>query len=67
MKTLAGIKVVKENGIFKVPADLITGFVLVPVPDGRLNLFFWEKNRMKRFLRGHGFEPAIISTVDIAG
>lgn len=63
MKTLAGITVTRENGIFRVPADFVEGFVLVPRPDGKLNLFFWEKNRMRRFLRNHGFTPAVISTV----
>jgi len=63
MKTLAGIAVVQENGIFRVPADLAEGFALVPTPDGKLNLFFWERNRMRRFLRHHGFTPAVASTV----
>ena len=62
MKTLAGITVVQENGVFRVPADFANGFVLVPVPDGKLNLFFWEKSRMRRFLKNHGFSPAVIST-----
>lgn len=59
MRALAGIEVVHENGIFRVSADFASGFVLVPAPDGKMNLFFWEKNRMKRFLRHHGFAPAI--------
>ena len=62
MKTLSGIEVIQENGVFRVPADFASGFVLVPVPDGKLNLFFWEKNRMRRFLRHHGFAPAISPT-----
>lgn len=62
MKTLADITVTQEKGIFRVSADFAEGFVLVPRPDGKLNLFFWEKNRMRRFLRNHGFTPALIST-----
>ncbi len=61
MKTLAGIAVMKENGVFRVPADFAQGFILVPVPEGKLNLFFWEKNRMRRFLKHHGFVPAVAS------
>jgi len=61
MKTLAGIAVMKENGVFRVPADFAQGFMLVPVPEGKLNLFFWEKNRMRRFLKHHGFVPAVAS------
>ncbi|MBI4690824.1 MAG: hypothetical protein HY754_11270 [Nitrospirae bacterium] len=62
MKTLAGIAVVQENGVFRVPADFAGGFILVPRPEGRLNLFFWERNRMRRFLRNYGFTPLASST-----
>lgn len=58
MKTLAGITVTQENGIFRVPAELTSGFILIPEPDGKLNLFFWEKRRMRRFLKVYGFTPS---------
>ena len=31
MKTLSGIEVIQENGVFRVTADFASGFVLVPV------------------------------------
>ena len=56
---LSGIMVKEENGVFRVPADFKEGFVLVPEPKGRLNLTFWDKKRMQRFLRTYGFKPFI--------
>ena len=40
---------------FRVPpTSLHQVLSLFLVPDGKLNLFFWE-NRMRRFFRHHGF------------
>lgn len=60
MKALLDIRVKKENGFFKVPADFHQGFTLVPEPQGRLNLVFCNRQRMKRYLRQYGFAPAMI-------
>lgn len=59
MKSLNGIRVKKENGFFKVPADFQSGFNLVPEPNGRMNLVFCNINRMKRYLRNYGYMPSL--------
>jgi hypothetical protein len=57
--TLSGIEVKKENGVFKVPADFMEGFELVPRPEGKLSLVFWDRSRMRRYLRNYGFTPYV--------
>lgn len=56
---LMDIEVRNEDGVFKVPADFKEGFKLVPRPSGRLSLVFWDRGRMRRFLRSHGFCPSV--------
>lgn len=64
-KTFASIEVRRENGVFKVPADFAKGFNLVPMPGGKMSLSFWEKKRMKMFLKRHGFAPEIASMLPV--
>ncbi|MBI4812728.1 hypothetical protein HY798_04850 [Candidatus Falkowbacteria bacterium] len=49
------IDVRHENGIFKVPAVLGEKFVFTPDPKGEFELVFYEKRRMRAFLKEHGF------------
>jgi len=57
MKVMTGIRFREENGFYKVPADLGSGFVLVPEPNGKLNLVFVSRQRMRRYLRQFGYIP----------
>lgn len=59
MKALLDIRVTKENGFFKVPADFEKGFQLVPEPEGKLNLVFCDRQRMRRYLKQYGFVPSV--------
>lgn len=59
MRALLDIRIKKENGFFKVPADFEVGFQLVPSPNGNLNLIFCDRNRMRRYLRHYGFVPSV--------
>lgn len=54
------IKVTKSAGIYRVPAELEEGFHLVPCPTGRINLAFWDKARLKLFLKNFDYYPVII-------
>ncbi|MBI4822802.1 MAG: hypothetical protein HY805_01015 [Nitrospirae bacterium] len=60
MRALLDIRVRKEHGFFKVPADFESGFQLVPSPDGNLSLVFCDRNRMRRYLRHYGFVPSVL-------
>ncbi len=54
------IKVTEEGGIFIVPAELEEGFVLVPAPDGKMSLVFWDERCLNLFLENYGLMPIII-------
>lgn len=54
------IRVIENEGIYRVSADFKNGFQLVPVPEGYLKLAFWNEDRMKVFLRNHGYYPVIL-------
>lgn len=58
MKVMTGIRFRVENGFYKVPADLGSGFVLVPKPNGKLNLVFVSRQRMRQYLRQFGYIPS---------
>lgn len=53
------IEVMEREGVFRVPADLKEGFVLVPCPEGNMNLIFWDEGRLTMFLENYGFVPII--------
>jgi len=53
------IEVTESKGIYLVPADLEEGLHLVPCPTGRINLVFWDKDRLTHFLRNYGYYPQI--------
>jgi hypothetical protein len=57
MKTLVGITFKEENGFFKVSADFVGGFNLVPMHNGKLNLVFCSRQRMRRYLKQYKFKP----------
>jgi len=57
MKALLGIRVREENGFYKVPAGFQHGFTLVPEPQGKLQLVFCNRQRMRRYLKNYGFLP----------
>lgn len=57
MKILTGIAFTEENGFFKIPAGFVEGFHLVPVHNGKLNLVFCSKHRMRQYLRQYDFKP----------
>jgi len=48
-----------EDGVFKVPADFNDRFKLVPRPSGNLNLVFWERSRMRKYLKTFGYIPMV--------
>lgn len=54
------IRVTENEGIYRVAADFENGFRLVPAPDGYLQMAFWNKERMKVFLKNHGYHPVIV-------
>lgn len=56
------IEVVEKDGVFMVPAELEEDFVLVPVPQGKMNLVFWDEGCLNLFLENYGFVPIIIYT-----
>jgi hypothetical protein len=45
-----------------VPAELEEDFVLVPVPQGKMNLVFWDEGCLNLFLENYGFVPIIMHT-----
>ncbi|MBI5187988.1 MAG: hypothetical protein HZA07_02790 [Nitrospirae bacterium] len=53
------IDVMEEAGIYRVPADFESGFVLVPSPEGTMKLAFWEESRLHMFLENYGLTPVI--------
>ncbi|MEW6068023.1 MAG: hypothetical protein AB1610_07015 [Nitrospirota bacterium] len=53
------IDVIENNGVFMVPADFEENFVLIPVPEGNMNLVFWDENCLNLFLENYGFVPII--------
>lgn len=53
------LNITLSNGIYRVPADFENGFHLVPTPNGIINLAFWDKDRLKVFIRNFGFYPVI--------
>jgi len=54
------IEVIEKGGVFMVPAEMEEDFVLVPVPQGRMNLVFWDEGCLNLFLASYGFVPIII-------
>lgn len=56
------IEVIEKGGVFMVPAELEAGFVLVPAPQGSMNLVFWDEGCLNLFLENYGFVPTIIHT-----
>jgi hypothetical protein len=54
------IEVIEKNGVFIVPAELEEDFILTPVPQGRMNLIFWDKGCLVHFLESYGFVPIIV-------
>ncbi|MBI4688650.1 MAG: hypothetical protein HY754_00020 [Nitrospirae bacterium] len=57
MKMLTGITFKEENGFFKVPADFVGGFNLVPTHKGKLQRVFSNRQRMRRYLKQYDFRP----------
>lgn len=56
------IEVIEKNGVFMVPAELEEDFVLVPTPQGKMNLVFWDEGCLNLFLKSYGFVPIIVHT-----
>lgn len=56
------IEVVEKDGVFMVPAELEEDFVLVPDPQGKMNLVFWDEGCLNLFLENYGFVPIIMHT-----
>jgi hypothetical protein len=56
------IEVVEKDGVFMVPAELEENFVLVPDPQGKMNLVFWDEGCLNLFLGNYGFVPIIMHT-----
>ena len=54
------IAVTQHCGIFRVSADLAHGLKLIPSPNGRIRLAFWDRERMNLFLESHDFMAVII-------
>lgn len=54
------IRVTEDEGIYKVSADFESGFRLVPLPEGYMQIAFWNEERMKVFLKHHGYYPVIV-------
>lgn len=54
------IEVIEKGGVFMVPAELEEDFVLVPAPQGRMNLVFWDEGCLNLVLASYGFVPIII-------
>jgi hypothetical protein len=54
------INVTEDGGIFIVPAELEEGFVLLPAPDGKMSLVFWDERCLNLFLKSYGLVPIII-------
>jgi hypothetical protein len=58
--SISEIEVIEKDGIYKVPVDFKSGFVLVPSPEGNMKLAFWDKSRLITFLECYGFIPIMI-------
>jgi hypothetical protein len=54
------IEVTEKDGIYRVPVDFKSGFVLIPFPEGNMKLAFWDKSRLITFLECYGFSPIMI-------
>ena len=57
MGVVTDIMFKEENGFFKVPADFVRGFNLVPIQNGKLNLVFCSRHRMRQYLKQYKFKP----------
>lgn len=55
---LVGIDIRHEERVYRVPADLVEGFELVPDPKGDMTLTFWDWSRMLECLENHGYAPS---------
>jgi hypothetical protein len=54
------IEVIEKDGVFIVPAEIKEDFDLIPDPEGKETLIFWDKGCLNLFLENHGFVPIIV-------
>jgi hypothetical protein len=61
-KEIKEIEVIEKDGVFVVPAELEDDFVLVPAPNVKMDLVFWDEGCLNLFLESYGYVPIIIHT-----
>jgi hypothetical protein len=54
------IETMDQDGIFRSQVDFESGILIIPSPNGRTKLAFWDKKHQIMFIECYGFIPIIM-------